>query len=155
MFNIVLYQPEIPANTGNISRTCAVTGTSLHLIKPLGFSIDDKHLKRAGLDYWDMLDVHVYENLDEFLEKHGDKRIFLITSKSSKPYDEFQFQDGDFFVFGRETKGLPESLHEKYPDTRLRIPMKDNPHARCLNLSNACAVIVYEGLRQIGFPDFI
>ena len=155
MFNIVLYQPEIPANTGNISRTCAVTGTALHLIKPLGFSIDDKHLKRAGLDYWDLLDVYVYENLDEFLEKNGDKRIFLITSKSSKPYDEFQFQDGDFFVFGRETKGLPESLHEKYPDTRLRIPMKDNPHARCLNLSNAAAIIVYEGLRQIGFPEFI
>ena len=139
MFHIVLVEPEIPANTGNISRTCAITGSSLHLIKPLGFSIDDKQLKRAGLDYWHLLDLHIYENLDEFLEKHGDKRLFLATTKADKHYDEVEFQDGDFIVFDR------------YPDTRIKIPMLDNAAARSLNLSNSAAIIVYEALRQVGF----
>jgi len=152
MLNIVLVEPEIPANTGNISRTCAITGTALHLVKPLGFSIDDKHLKRAGLDYWPLLDLHIYENLDAFLEQHGDKRLFLATTKASKHYDEVQFQDGDFLVFGRETAGLPQRMHDRYAETRIKIPMLDNEAARSLNLSNAAAILLYEALRQIAFP---
>ena len=151
MFHIVLVEPEIPANTGNISRTCAITGAALHLIKPLGFSIDDKHLKRAGLDYWHLLDLHIYENLDEFLAEHGDKRMFLATTKSAQHYDEVQFQDGDFIVFGKETAGLPQRMHDLYPDTRIKIPMLDNEAARSLNLSNSAAIILYEALRQVGF----
>ena len=152
MFHIVLVEPEIPANTGNISRTCAITGGSLHLVKPLGFSIDDKHLKRAGLDYWHLLDLHIYENLEEFLAQHGDKRLFLATTKASQHYDAVQFQDGDFIVFGKETAGLPQHMHDRYPDTRIKIPMLDNAAARSLNLSNSAAIILYEALRQTGFP---
>lgn len=151
MLNIVLYQPEIPANTGNISRTCAVTGTALHLIKPLGFSIDDKHLKRAGLDYWPLLDLHIYESLEDFLAQHGDKRIFLSTTKAAHHYDQVTFQDGDFIIFGRETAGLPQSLHDAYPDGRILIPMRDIPEARSLNLSNSVAIVLYEALRQLDF----
>ena len=153
MFNIVLVEPEIPANTGNISRTCAITGTALHLIKPLGFSIDDNQLKRAALDYWHLLDLHVYDNLDEFLAQHADKRLFLATTKADKHYDEVQFQDGDFIVFGKETKGLPQMMHDRYPEGRIKIPMLDNAAARSLNLSNSAAIIVYEALRQVGFLD--
>lgn len=152
MFHIVLVEPEIPANTGNISRTCAITGTSLHLVKPLGFSIDDKHLKRAGLDYWHLLDLHIYENLDDFLAQHGDKRLFLATTKATKHYDEVQFQDGDFLVFGKETAGLPQKMHDRYADTRIKIPMLDDAAARSLNLSNSAAILLYEALRQTGFP---
>ena len=152
MLHIVLVEPEIPANTGNISRTCAVTGCSLHLVKPLGFSIDDKYLKRAGLDYWHLLDLHIYENLDEFLAKYGDKRLFMATTNAAKHYDEVQYQDGDFLVFGKETAGLPQRMHDRYPDTRIKIPMLNNPAARSLNLSNSVAIITYEALRQIGFP---
>lgn len=152
MFHIVLVEPEIPANTGNISRTCAITGCSLHLVKPLGFSIDDKHLKRAGLDYWHLLDLHIYESLDEFLAQHGNKRLFLATTKASRHYDEVQFQDGDFIVFGKETAGLPQHMHDRYPDTRIKIPMLDHAAARSLNLSNSAAIILYEALRQTGFP---
>ncbi len=151
MFHIVLVEPEIPSNTGNISRTCAITGCALHLIKPLGFSIDDKHLKRAGLDYWHLLDLHIYENLDEFLTQHGNKRLFLATTKAEKHYDEVTFQDGDFLVFGKETAGLPAFIHEQYADTRIKIPMLDNEAARSLNLSNSAAIILYEALRQTGF----
>ena len=152
MFHIVLVEPEIPANTGNISRTCAITGCSLHLVKPLGFSIDDKHLKRAGLDYWHLLDLHIYENLEEFLAQHGDKRLFLATTKASQHYDAVQFQDGDFIVFGKETAGLPQHMHDRYSNTRIKIPMLDNAAARSLNLSNSAAIILYEALRQTGFP---
>ena len=151
MFNIVLVEPEIPANTGNIARTCALTNCKLHLVKPLGFSVDDKHLKRAGLDYWHLLDINYYENIEEFLTKHGDKRLFLATTKAQKIYSDFHYQDGDFFLFGKETAGLPQWLRERYNDTCITIPMLDNPDARSLNLSNSAAIILYEALRQVDF----
>jgi len=153
MFNIVLVEPEIPSNTGNIARTCALTNCKLHLVKPLGFSVDDKHLKRAGLDYWDMLDITYYENLADFLSQHGDKRLFLATTKANKLYSDFAYQEGDFFLFGKETAGLPQFLREQYSDTCITIPMLDHPHARSLNLSNSAAIILYEALRQVDFHD--
>lgn len=155
MFNIVLVEPEIPANTGNIARTCAVTNCQLHLVKPLGFSIDDKHLKRAGLDYWHLLNVQIYENLDEFLTKHGDKNLYLATTKTTNYYSQQVYQPNDFFLFGRETKGLPKELLAKYPKTCIKIPMRDNQAARSLNLSNSVSIIIYEALRQIGFKGLI
>ena len=151
MFNIVLVEPEIPANTGNIARTCALTNCKLHLVKPLGFSVDDKHLKRAGLDYWHLLDINYYENIEEFLTKHGDKRLFLATTKAQKVYSDFHYQDSDFFLFGKETAGLPQWLRERYNDTCITIRMLDNPDARSLNLSNSVAIILYEALRQVDF----
>ena len=153
MFNIVLFSPEIPQNTGNIVRTCSVTGSVLHLIRPLGFSISDRSLKRAGLDYWDEADVRVYDDFSDFLEKNPDARIFLITTKSDRYYNVFEFRDGDYFVFGRETSGLPDEIHEMFPERRLRIPMLDKKHARCLNLSNSVCVILYEALRQQNFKN--
>ncbi len=159
MFNIVLYQPQIPQNTGNIVRTCAVSGTRLHLIKPLGFFIDDRSLKRAGLDYWSEADISVYDDFTDFIQKNniqkGDERVHLITTKGSRTYTEFSFREEDFFIFGSEDKGLDEFIHEMFPEKRLRIPMRDAPHARCLNLSNSVAVIVYEALRQVGFGELI
>lgn len=149
--NIVLYQPEIPPNTGNIARTCAITGSKLHLIKPLGFSIDDKHLKRAGLDYWSYLDIEVHESEAAFLEKYGDQKLFLSTTKAHKHYDEMIFDDGCFIVFGKETSGLPQHLHEQYAEGRFKIPMLENEALRSLNLSNAAAIVLYEALRQTGF----
>lgn len=151
MFNIVLAEPEIPANTGNISRTCAVTGASLHLIKPLGFDISDKHLKRAGLDYWQYLDIHIYENMDEFFEKNRGGRFFFCTTKAKKAYTEHIYRDGDFFIFGKETKGLPEELLSENMDLCIRIPML--PTLRSLNLSNSVAIVIYEALRQGGFEN--
>ena len=139
MNNIVLFQPEIPANTGNIARTCVGTNTRLHLIRPLGFSIDDKHVKRAGLDYWEHLDLVVWDSFDEFLEATNDKHYYLITKFGSKIY----------FIFGRETKGLPKEFREKYSEQALRIPMSEN--VRSLNLSNTAALIIYEALRQQNF----
>ena len=153
MFNIVLFSPEIPQNTGNIVRTCAVTGSVLHLIRPLGFSIRDKYLKRAGLDYWDEASIRVYDDFDHFLKENEGARIYLITTKGNRNYTDFEFEDGDFFVFGQETKGLPDSIHDMFPDTRLRIPMLDREHARCLNLSNSVCVILYEALRQQDFNN--
>lgn len=153
MFNIVLFSPEIPQNTGNIVRTCAVTDSTLHLIRPLGFSISDRYLKRAGLDYWSEADVRVYDDFDDFLNKNPDARIYLITTKGDRNYTDFDFREGDYFVFGRETKGLPDYIHDMYPDTRLRIPMLDREHARCLNLSNSVCVILYEALRQQDFRN--
>ncbi|MFZ5754723.1 MAG: tRNA (uridine(34)/cytosine(34)/5-carboxymethylaminomethyluridine(34)-2'-O)-methyltransferase TrmL [Bacillota bacterium] len=150
MFNIVLVEPEIPANTGNIARTCAVTGCSLHLVEPLGFSIDDKNLKRAGLDYWHLLDVHIYKSLDEFLVKTNPKLYFLATTKGAHCYTKIYYPPGAYLVFGKETKGLPESLLHKYPDKCFRLPMRED--ARSLNLSNSVAVMVYEALRQHDFP---
>ena len=151
MFNIVLVEPEIPANTGNISRTCAVTGAALHLIKPLGFDISDKHLKRAGLDYWQYLDIRVYESLDEFFEKNRSGRFFFCTTKAKKSYAEVEYRDGDFLIFGKETKGLPEELLASNMDSCIRIPML--PTLRSLNLSNSVAIIIYEALRQGGFEN--
>ena len=145
-FNIVLVEPEIPQNTGNIARTCAATGARLHLVKPLGFTIDDKSLKRAGLDYWHLLDVTVYENVDEFFLKNPDGNKWYLTTKGAKRYDQASFCDGDYFIFGKETKGLPEELlHDNY-DHALRIPMIAD--ARSLNLSNSVAIVVYEAIRQ-------
>ncbi len=153
MINIVLVEPEIPANTGNIARTCAATKTKLHLIKPLGFSIDDKHLKRAGLDYWHLLDVKVYENLDEFFEKNAGGRFHYLTTKAPRTYLECEFNENDFFLFGKETKGLPETLLYANPERCLRIPMREE--ARSLNLSNAVAIVAYEALRQLDFDGLV
>ena len=147
--NIVLHCPEIPQNTGNIARTCAATGASLHLIRPLGFEIDDRKMKRAGLDYWDKLDVTFYENEADFFEQHKDARIYYFSTKAPRAYTEVAYEDGDFLMFGRETRGLPEALLEKNPDTTVRIPML--PHLRSLNLSNSVAIATYEVLRQHGF----
>lgn len=147
--NIVLVEPEIPENTGNIARTCAVTGAALHLVKPLGFEIDSKRLKRAGLDYWDKLDVTVYDSLDHFLSLHGGDELWLYTSKGNHTHTSVKYSKGCFLVFGKETAGLPETLLERYHDSCIRIPMRST--LRCLNLSNAVAVGTYEVLRQFDF----
>ncbi|MCR6546028.1 tRNA (uridine(34)/cytosine(34)/5-carboxymethylaminomethyluridine(34)-2'-O)-methyltransferase TrmL [Dehalobacterium formicoaceticum] len=149
--HVVLVEPEIPANTGNISRTCAVTGTSLHLVKPLGFSVDDKHLKRAGLDYWDYLDIYYYESFAELRGKYPQNRFFFATTKADKNYSQVQFQADDFIVFGKETAGLPMTLLKENWDHCIRIPM--GKHLRSLNLSNSVAIILYDALRQQGFPQ--
>lgn len=149
-FHIVLVEPEIPANTGNIARTCAATGTHLHLVHPLGFNTDDKTLKRAGLDYWHSVKLEYHNSFAEVTEKYPNSRFFMATTKATKRYTDFEFQDGDFFVFGKETKGLPQEILEAYPDTLLRMPMSDA--VRSLNLSNSAAIIVYEALRQFNFP---
>ena len=147
--NIVLVEPEIPQNTGNIARTCAATGASLHLVKPMGFTPDATKLKRAGLDYWDKLDITYYENLDEFLTTHKDEAMFFFTSKAAKNHTRVNYPKRVFLVFGKETAGLPEQLlKDRYEDS-VRIPMLDG--LRCLNLSNAAAIAVYEVLRQRDF----
>jgi len=149
MFHVVLVEPEIPQNTGNIARTCACTGCSLHLVKPLGFEISDKYLKRAGLDYWGAVNVTVHENFEEVLSRYPEGRFFFFTTKARKTYAEASFAKGDFLVFGKETKGLPEELLIRHPDSCVRIPMLGE--SRSLNLSNSVAIAVYEGLRQKGF----
>ena len=149
--NIVLVEPEIPHNTGAIARTCAATGARLHLIKPLGFDISDKMVKRCGLDYWWLVDISVYENLDEFFEKNGDENIWLATTKAPRAYSEADFSTENVTImFGKETAGLPQWLREKYRDRCIRIPMVSD--ARSLNLSNSAAILSYEALRQQGFP---
>lgn len=153
--NVVLVEPEIPQNTGNIARTCAATGSTLHLVKPLGFSIDDKHLKRAGLDYWSLLDLHVYENLDEFFQKNDVSKFYFVTTKGRQSYTDFTFEEGAFLLFGKETAGLPKEILSKYPERTMRIPMVKDERARSLNLSNSVAIIVYEVLRQLKFPGLI
>ncbi len=147
--NIVLVEPEIPQNTGNIARTCSVTGASLHLIRPLGFSTSDKYLKRAGLDYWDKLDITYYDNLDDFFDKNNDGRFFFVTTKAPRSYHEFEYQKDDFFLFGKETAGLNDSLLKKNLNKCIRIPMKQN--LRSLNLANSVSIIIYEALRQNNF----
>ena len=151
MINIVLVEPEIPTNTGNIARTCAATRSRLHLIKPLGFDISDKAVKRAGLDYWHMVDISVYENVDEFFEKNPDGIYWLATTKANKTYTEANFTDNCYLLFGKETAGLPEYLRNRYAENCIRLPMRED--ARSLNLSNSVAVMCYEALRQTGFPD--
>ena len=153
MLNIVLVEPEIPQNTGNIARTCAATGCVLHLVEPLGFAIDDKRMKRAGLDYWHLLDVRMYKNLDEFFEKNPDGRYFYATTKAPHAYHEVEYRDGDYLMFGKETAGLPMDLRERFRDRCIRLPMIDE--ARSLNLSNTVAVCVYEALRQNDFPGLL
>ena len=152
MFHVVLYMPEIPANTGNVSRTCAVTDTVLHMIKPLGFSLEDRYLKRAGLDYWNLLDVRIHENLDAFLALHGEEKLWLVETGGSRLYDEVSYPEGSFFVFGRETTGLPKELTARFGENTVRIPMLPNPKARSLNLSNSVAIVLYEAMRQNRFP---
>ncbi|MDA3940018.1 MAG: tRNA (uridine(34)/cytosine(34)/5-carboxymethylaminomethyluridine(34)-2'-O)-methyltransferase TrmL [Spirochaetia bacterium] len=147
--NIVLLEPEIPQNTGNIARTCAAIGAHLHLIRPLGFSVDDKYLKRAGLDYWNLLTVNYYDSIEEFLEKVKSGQVVYITTKADKVYSDFKYDDGCYLVFGKETKGLPEELLSKNYSTSVRIPMVSD--ARSLNLSNSAAIIAYEVHRQLGF----
>ncbi|MBQ3968891.1 MAG: tRNA (cytidine(34)-2'-O)-methyltransferase [Clostridia bacterium] len=150
ILNIVLVEPEIPQNTGNIARTCAVTGARLHLIKPLGFKIDDKKLKHAGLDYWQYLDITMYENLDDFFEKNkGD--FFFFSTKAPNVHSDASYPDGAYLFFGKESKGLPEKLLFDNPKTTVRIPMMDE--ARSLNLSNSVAIAVYEVLRQWNYPE--
>ncbi|MGN0622679.1 MAG: tRNA (cytidine(34)-2'-O)-methyltransferase [Oscillospiraceae bacterium] len=150
--NIVLVEPQIPQNTGNISRTCAVTGAVLHLVKPYGFVISDKHLKRAGLDYWDKLEIHQYENLDEFFSKNSGE-FYFFTTKGRKTHSDVAYPEEKdvYIVFGREDKGLPEKLLYKNPDSCVRIPMRND--LRSLNLSNSVAIACYEVLRQWGYPD--
>ncbi|MBQ1210632.1 MAG: tRNA (cytidine(34)-2'-O)-methyltransferase [Clostridia bacterium] len=150
--NIVLVEPEIAGNTGNISRTCAATGARLHLIKPLGFELDDKRMKRAGLDYWHLLDITVYENLDDFFAKNNGPYYYFST-KAPHIHSDVAYPDGAYLVFGKETKGLPEDLIAANLDTAVRLPMLDDDAARSLNLSNAVAVAAYEVLRQWGYPS--
>lgn len=147
--NIVLHEPEIPANTGNIGRTCVATGTSLHLIKPLGFDISDKTVRRAGMDYWKELDLHVYEDFEEFVEKNPGARIYMATTKARKAYTEVEYKGNDFIMFGKESAGIPEEILVKYEDTSVRIPMIGE--IRSLNLSNSVSIILYEALRQQDF----
>lgn len=149
--NIVLFEPEIPANTGNISRTCAVTGAALHLIEPLGFDISERAVRRAGLDYWQKLELYTYKSWQDFLQQNPGAPIFLATTKGSVPHTELSYPEGAYLVFGKETAGLPGHIHDAYPDTRLRIPMQ--PDYRSLNLSNAVAIVLFEALRQHGFFD--
>lgn len=150
--NIVLVEPEIPQNTGNISRTCAATGARLHLVEPLGFTIDDRRLKRAGLDYWPLLDITRYASLDEFFAR-TDGPYYYFSTKASRLYSDIAYPDGAYLVFGKETRGLPEHLIADDPEHAVRLPMIDNDAARSLNLSNTVAVGVYEVLRQWGFPN--
>ena len=149
MFHIVLVEPEIPQNAGNIARTCAATGTHLHMIRPLGFEVSDKYLKRAGLDYWHLVDISYYDSFDELREKYPDNTFYFFTTKARHRHSDIQFKDGDFLVFGKETRGLPEELLVKNEETCLRIPMRGE--ARSLNLSNSVAIAVYEALRQTDF----
>lgn len=149
--NIVLFEPEIPQNTGNIGRTCVLTNSSLHLIKPLGFSIDEKAVKRAGLDYWPHLDLHIYENFEELREKYKDANFYFSTTHGNKYYTDVKFMEGDFIVFGRESCGLPDSIRNSNEDKCIRVPMIETT-TRSLNLSNSVAIVTYEALRQIDFP---
>ena len=147
--NIVLVEPEIPHNTGNIARTCALTNTRLHLVKPLGFSIEDKHLKRAGLDYWHLVDVTLYDSFLEVVHKNKDANFYFATTKTNKLYTDFKYIDNSFFVFGKETKGLPDVILDNNKDRLIKIPMLDI--GRSLNLSNSANIILYEALRQTNF----
>ena len=147
--NLVLVEPEIPQNTGNVARTCAVTGAALHIVKPMGFTIDDKKLKRAGLDYWHELDITYYENLEEFLRINANEQMYFYSTKAPRAYTEVTYPERVFLVFGKETQGLPEALLEQNPERCVRIPMRDK--LRSLNLSNSAAIAVYEALRQRGF----
>ena len=151
VLNIVLVEPEIPQNTGNISRTCAATGARLHMVEPFGFKLDDKKMKRAGLDYWHLLDTHYYKDLDDFFSKNAGP-FFYFSTKAQHIHSEVTYPDGAYLVFGKETAGLPEALLHAHPESCVRLPMIDDDTARSLNLSNAVAVGAYEVLRQWGYP---
>jgi hypothetical protein len=147
--NIVLHEPEIPANTGNIGRTCVATGTALHLIKPLGFDISDKAVRRAGMDYWKDLTLYVYEDFEDFISKNPDARVYMATTKAKKAYTQMEYRENDFIMFGKESAGIPEEILVRYEDTSVRIPMIGE--IRSLNLSNSVAIMLYEALRQQDF----
>ncbi len=151
--HIVFVEPEIPPNTGNIARTCAATNTKLHLVKPLGFNIDEKSVRRAGLDYWEYVDLEVHESLEDFMNKYKGKRMFLATTKGGTYYADRKYQDEDMFLFGRETKGLPKTFIEENKEKAIRIPMSKNTRLRSLNLANSANIILFEALKQLGFPD--
>ena len=153
LLNIVLVEPEIPQNTGNIARTCAATGTKLHLVRPLGFSVSDKYLKRAGLDYWGDVDISYYDNFQQLKDQFPNSRFFFATTRAEKTYCEIDYRENDFVVFGKETAGLPMDLLTENWDNCIRIPVKEN--IRSLNLSNAAAIIVFEALRQGGFEGLL
>lgn len=153
--NIVLFEPEIPQNTGNIARTCAATGSNLHLIKPLGFSVNDKYLKRAGLDYWNLVNITYYDDFEDFKRVTGKKQVFISTTKESRFYTDVLYTDDCYIIFGKETAGLPDYIHKEYLENRIKIPMISNPHARSLNLANSVNIVMYEALRQLGFPQMI
>lgn len=151
--HIVLVEPEIPPNTGNIARSCAATGVKLHLVKPLGFSIDDKTLKRAGLDYWPYVDLEVHESLEEFLKKYKDMPIYLATTKGASRYTDVTYEENAMLLFGKETAGLPGTLIDEYKDRTIRIPMGRDTRLRSLNLSNSVNIVLFEALRQQTFPN--
>ena len=153
MLNIVLVEPEIPQNCGNIARTCAATGSRLHLIKPLGFDISDKAVKRAGLDYWHLVEVRVYENMEDFFSKNDVRQLWCLSTKAPRSYTQAAFTDGCYLMFGKETKGLPEDFLAQYESCCIRLPMRSE--ARSLNLSNAVAITVYEALRQLDFEGLL
>ena len=153
MLNIVLVEPEIPQNCGNIARTCAATGCTLHLVRPLGFDISEKAVRRAGLDYWHMVEVRDYDNLADFFAKNEVKHMWCLSTKAPRSYTEAAFQDEDYLFFGKETKGLPEDFLAEHRDSCIRIPMRSE--ARSLNLSNAVAITVFEALRQLEFPGLM
>lgn len=148
--NIVLVEPEIPQNTGNIARTCAATGATLHLVRPLGFSLDDRYMRRAGLDYWFLMRYQVYEDLTDFYRKNPGARCWYASTKAPRAHTAAAYRDGDFLVFGRESRGLPENLLAREYSRCVRIPMREE--ARSLNLSNSVAVVLYEALRQLDYP---
>ena len=149
--NIILHEPEIPANTGNIGRTCVATGTSLHLIEPLGFRLDEKSVKRAGMDYWQHVDLHTYKNFEEFKEKNPNAKIWMATTKAKHVYSDVEFGSDDFIMFGKESAGIPEEILVDYEETCIRIPMLEQ--IRSLNLSNCAAIVLYESLRQQNFES--
>ncbi|MCR5154636.1 MAG: tRNA (uridine(34)/cytosine(34)/5-carboxymethylaminomethyluridine(34)-2'-O)-methyltransferase TrmL [Lachnospiraceae bacterium] len=149
MMNIVLHEPEIPLNTGNIGRTCVATGTRLHLIKPLGFSLDDKYVKRSGMDYWKNVDLHVYENFQDFLNKNPGAKLYMATTKAQHAYTEVAYEPDCYIMFGKESAGIPEEILLEYQDTCVRIPMVGD--IRSLNLGNSVAIVLYEALRQNNF----
>lgn len=150
--HVVFVEPEIPPNTGNIARTCAATDSVLHLVRPLGFHIDDKTVKRAGLDYWPYVKLEVHDSLDEFLQEYKGRRMFLSTTKGKQLYTDVRYQDGDMLLFGRETAGLPRDFIAAHPDTSIRIPMSASTRLRSFNLANSANIVLFEALRQIGFP---
>ena len=153
MIHIVLVEPEIPMNTGNIARTCACTGAKLHLVKPLGFDISEKAVKRAGLDYWNLVNVQDYENLADFFARNDVKQMWCLSTKAPRCYTEAEFEDGCYLFFGKETKGLPEDFLEAHRECCVRLPMRQE--ARSLNLSNSVAITVYEALRQLDYPGLL
>ena len=151
--NVVLVEPEIPQNTGNIIRTCAATGTTLHLVRPLGFSLEDKYLKRSGLDYWDIANIQYYDSFEEVVEKNPNGTFFYATTKVNQAHSDVKYVENSFIVFGKETKGLPETIIKENLETCIRIPMLNLEKARSLNLSNSVAIVVYEALRQLDYPS--